>query len=163
MAEMKYVDQFWGDDTPIEGEQLSANGYMTGEHIGKPTQGYGETTANADSHYVEHNTIRYGTIIQDASDSGANMPDVAVIVTNVLTGCTSSDVSGVAAIGKAYEATYTADQSYTLPSTITVKNNDTPLTVTNDYTWTQSSGALKILDGKITGDIEITVTATISG
>lgn len=158
MAETKYTDQFWGSGTPIEGEQLSANGYYTGEHLGKPMQDSAHAGVSNDAHYVEHNTIRYGTITQDASDSGANMPDVGVTVTNILTGCTASDISGVAPKGKQYEVTYTADENYTLPSAVTVKNNGSPLVVTSDYTW--SAGKLTILAGKITGALEITVTAT---
>lgn len=160
MAETKYADQFWGEGTPIEGEQLSANGYYTGEHIGKPTQDAEHAGVSADPHYVEHNTVRYGTIMQDASESGANMPDVGVVVTNILTGCTSSDMTGVAAKNKDYEVVYKADSGYTLPSTVTVKKGGSPLTLTDQYTWTQASGTLKVLAANVTDALEITIVAT---
>lgn len=74
MAITKYTDQVW--KAPIAGETLSVNGYYVGEHLGKPMQATGETEANADAHYVEHNTVRFGTITQDAA-SNADMPTVA--------------------------------------------------------------------------------------
>lgn len=74
--EVKYKDQKWGEDTPIAGEQLSANGSYTGHKNGTPTQGAGEDEANADSYVVAHETVRYGTITQDA-DPEANMPELA--------------------------------------------------------------------------------------
>lgn len=75
MKDTKYNDQTWTGGTPIDGEQLSVNGYYTGEHLGTPAQGKGETDANADAHYVEHNTVRFGTITQDGA-ANANMPTV---------------------------------------------------------------------------------------
>lgn len=73
---VKYTDQTWTDPESVAGEQLSVNGYYTGEHIGTPTQGAGETEANNDPHYVEHQTIRFGTMTQDMGEN-ANMPQVA--------------------------------------------------------------------------------------
>lgn len=62
---VKYQKQVWG--TPIAGETLSVNGHYVGEHKGTPTQDAlcAETT-NKDARYIEANTIRYGTITQDA-------------------------------------------------------------------------------------------------
>lgn len=74
--EVKYTDQTWTGGTPIDGEQLSVNGYYTGQHIGTPMQGKGETEANGDAYYTQHKTVRYGTITQDAA-SNANMPQVS--------------------------------------------------------------------------------------
>lgn len=73
MATIKYTDQKWTEPESVKGEQLSVNGYYTGEHLGTPMQAKDETTANADAHYVEHNTVRYGTIMQDSAVN-ANMP-----------------------------------------------------------------------------------------
>ena len=62
--EVKYQNQSWGE--PITGERLSTNGHYTGEHKGTPTQdALGEGTTNANPHYVEDVTVRYGTITQD--------------------------------------------------------------------------------------------------
>lgn len=72
---VKYNDQTWGEGTPVSGEQLSVNGNYTGEHIGKPLQDAKYTAGNDDPHYVEHETVRYGTLTQDAA-TDANMPTV---------------------------------------------------------------------------------------
>lgn len=158
--DVKYVDQKWPAETPVEGEQLSVNGHYTGQHIGSTMQDAMHEDGNNDPYYVEHNTVRFGTITQDADDN-ANMPTEAdITVTLAMTGCVCSDVSGVAAKQQEYSAVFTANEGYALPSTITVKNGGTPLTVTDDYTWTQGSGELKITGEKITGNLEITVTAT---
>lgn len=69
----EYDNQNWTGSTPIDGERLSTNGYYTGNHIGKPMQGHGETEANADPYYVATKSYRYGTILQD-KDPNANMP-----------------------------------------------------------------------------------------
>lgn len=159
--EVKYIDQKWPADTPVEGEQLSVNGYYTGEHRGMPMQDGKYDTGNDDPYYVEHATIRYGTMMQDGA-SNANMPiEGGFTVTNVLTGCTSSDKGLVCATGTDYVATYIADAGYTLPSTITVKNGSSALAVTTDYTFT--GGVLTVQGEKITDNLTITVTATQGG
>lgn len=158
MAITKYVDQKWPADTPVEGEQLSVNGYYTGEHMGTPMQDGMYPDGNNDPYYVEHATTRYGTMTQDGA-SDANMPTKSdVTVTNTLVGCISN--GGNAAQGVDYVATIAPLAGYELPATITVKNGGSPLTVTTDYTWTQASGALTVKGAKITGNLEITVTAT---
>ncbi len=152
-----YADQVWGSSTPIRDEQLSVNGYYTGNHTGTPTQDGKHSAGNTDPYYVEHNTVRFGTITQDGS-SNANMPiknDVSV--TYILTGCSGNAAAG-AKQGTDFIVTFVADAGYTLPSTITVKNNGSPLTVTTDYTY--SAGKLTVQGAKITGNLEITVTAT---
>lgn len=104
MGKTGYTDQTWGSSTPINGEQLSVNGYYTGQHIGTPTQGTGETQANSDKYYTEHTTYRYGTITQDA-DTNANMPTKATAPTVT----TSSLTAGT--VGTAYNATLAASGS----------------------------------------------------
>lgn len=68
MANVKYKDQVFPQDSPVAGEKLSANGVYTGQHKGTPMQGHGETAANADPYHVAHGIIRTGTIMQDAGD-----------------------------------------------------------------------------------------------
>lgn len=160
--EVKYVDQKWPADTPVEGEQLSVNGYYTGEHTGMPMQDGKNATGNNDPYYTEHVTVRYGTMMQDGADN-ANMPTQAdITVTNTLTGCTSSDVSGVAAKGVDYSCVITPNEGFTLPASITVNNGGSALTATTHYTWTQGTGELKVTGTNITGNLEIIVTATES-
>jgi hypothetical protein len=65
--EMKYQDQTWPSTSSINGEKLSVNGHYRGQHKGTPTQGSGETAANADPYNVQNTIIRYGTITQDAA------------------------------------------------------------------------------------------------
>lgn len=70
-----YTDQTWAEGTPVAGETLSVNAHYCGEKKGTQMQDAlsSESANNSDKHYVEHNTIRYGTIMQDAA-SDANMP-----------------------------------------------------------------------------------------
>lgn len=70
-----YSDQTWASGTPVAGQTLSVNAHYCGEKKGTNMQDglSSESTNNADKHYVEHNTIRYGTIMQDAA-TDANMP-----------------------------------------------------------------------------------------
>ena len=71
---MKYKDTKWTGGTPIDGEMLSANGIYTGQQKGTPMQGKDETAANADAYYTEHETVHFGTIMQDAQDTNAPQP-----------------------------------------------------------------------------------------
>lgn len=59
MAQTKYKNQ------EESGIRISTNGYYTGHHKGSVMQ---DATGGADNkpYYVERNTIRYGTITQDA-------------------------------------------------------------------------------------------------
>lgn len=156
--EIKYADQVWSGSTPIDGEQLSVNGYYTGEHLGMPTQDGKYPEGNTDPYQVEHNIVRYGTVMQDGA-SNANMPTVSdSAVSFVLTGCIGN--GGAAVKGEDYTATFSALEGYTLPATVTVKNGGSTLTATTHYTWTQGTGVLTITGTNITGDLEITVTAT---
>ena len=62
MANMvNYQNQVWGE--PLTGERLSTNGHYTGEHLGAVTQ---DAKAEMTAHIVESNTVRLGTITQDA-------------------------------------------------------------------------------------------------
>ena len=58
---VKYQNQVWGE--PIAGEVLSVNGHYVGEHLGSVTQ---DAKATMTAHMVEADTVRYGTITQDA-------------------------------------------------------------------------------------------------
>lgn len=75
--EIRYQNQVFPEGHPVEGERLSTNGFYTGEHKGVPLQDYAdpeENGQNADPHYVENNTIRIGTLMQDATEG--SMPEV---------------------------------------------------------------------------------------
>lgn len=63
---VKYTDETI--EVNENSEIIAANGYATGEQIGTPTQGYGEVDANADAHWVAHETLRYGTRCRDISE-----------------------------------------------------------------------------------------------
>lgn len=153
--EVKYKNQVWGE--PISGERLSTNGHYTGEHKGTVMQD-ASVDGTEQPHSVEEGIIRYGTMMQDAV-SGST-PDEGFGVKYVLTGCTTNG-DKVAVKNSDYEATITAEGGYTLPSTITVKVDGTTLTAgPTVYTYSSSTGAVKILAASVTGEIEITVTAT---
>lgn len=65
--EVKYENQVWGE--PISGQRLSTNGNYTGQKNGTPMQdAKDEVGQNTNAYYVEENTIRYGTITQDAAE-----------------------------------------------------------------------------------------------
>ena len=53
-----------------------------------------------------------------------------------------------------------ADADYELPSSVTVKVGGTTKTEDTDYTWDATGGILHILPEVVSGDVEITVTAT---
>lgn len=57
-------------------------------------------------------------------------------------------------------AQFVADTTYVLPSSVTVKVGGTTKTADTHYTWDDDGGILHILPNVVTGDVEITVTAT---
>lgn len=59
MAITKYENQ------EKNSERVSTNGYYTGHHKGSVTQDASSGADNA-AYYVERNTVRFGTISQDA-------------------------------------------------------------------------------------------------
>lgn len=156
--EVKYIDQVWPASGPCEGEQLSANGYMTGQHIGSPMQDKMYNDCNNDPYYVEHVTTRYGTIMEDKQDDALN-PEQGIGVAYVLTGCTATPL-GAAKKSVKLDIKVKAESGYTLPDAVTVKRAGSALTATTHYTWTKSSGTLSINADQVTDDLEVTVTAT---
>lgn len=100
----------------------------------------------------------YGTA-SDASNIIYYEARTPYSVTHTLDGVTtkSGEVgSGATVYGAVYNATFEASAGYALPPTITVTSGSA-LTVTTDYTWNQSTGALQILADKITGNVVITI------
>lgn len=155
---VKYKNQVWGE--PIAGERLSTNGHYTGEHLGTPTQDkLGADTTNNNPHYVEDVTIRYGTMMGDATVG--SMPVVGVSVVHKLTKCTVDKGDGVYEKNGAVTFTYTAADGYELPTAVTVKVGGTTKTGGTDYTWTVATGKLAFAANKLSADAEITVVATV--
>ena len=72
----------------------------------------------------------------------------------------SSNGNNYALYHKQYTATLSASGLYRLPNTITVTMGGVTLTSGTDYTYTQSSGQLRI--NNVTGDITISATASLS-
>lgn len=137
------------------GERIATNGYYTGYKKGTPMQAKNEVVGAYD---VEDNTIRYGTMMGDAAQG--SMPSIGVGLKQILTGCTASITDNIVSKDAALEITYTVASGYTMPSSITVKIGGATKTANTDYTW--ASNKLTIAKAKITGDIEVTVTATNS-
>ena len=83
---------------------------------------------------------------------------VSITPTNV-TKVTGATGSGAAIKGKAYTATFTANDGYILPSDATVTIGSSPATKGTDYTWTISDGTatLTVLAANVTGNITIAV------
>ena len=156
---VKYANVDFPSGSPIVGERMATNGHYTGEFKGTPMQDVENKHPANYPHYVEGVTVRYGTILQDAIDT--NAPAVGVGIIQNLTGVKSSLTSATVKKGADVNITYTKETGYTLPSAITVKVGDTTLTAGDSvYTWTASTGKLVIKAAKVTGDIEVTVTAT---
>lgn len=63
--EVKYQNQVWAENTPIDGERLSTNGHYTGEHKGTVMQD-ASVTGVQQPHKVEEAIVRYGTMMGDA-------------------------------------------------------------------------------------------------
>lgn len=84
-------------------------------------------------------------------------------VTHTLSGVTKAsgrEDADAAAYYVAYDATYTADAGYYLPSDITVTIGGVTKTKDTDYTWTVTdgtSGTLNILSSKIDGNVVVTI------
>lgn len=156
MADVKYTNVNWPSGSPIQGERLATNGNYTGQHKGSVTQD-NASGADNDPYYVERTTIRKGTIMQDYLDE--NTPASGVSLVQKLTGCTSNKTDGTISKSADFSATYTAASGKALPTTITVKIGGTTATASTDYTWTKSTGALAIAKEKLTGDVEVTITA----
>lgn len=157
--EIKYVNVDWGDSTPIAGERLATNGYYTGQHKGSVTQDASEAAAELNIPYiVETTTIRCGTMLGDYADE--NFPAIGVGLTQTLTGCTSDTNTHAIDPSENLEIVYTADDGKALPDAIVVKVGGSTLTVSTDYTWTKATGTLEIASAKLTGDVDITVTAS---
>lgn len=57
-------------------------------------------------------------------------------------------------------AQFAADNGFNLPTTITVKNGSSDLTVSTDYRWDNISGVLYILPNKITNNVTVSITGT---
>ena len=143
---------------PVEtsgGERVATNGYYTGHKKGVPTQGYGENNA---PYEVEEGTVRYGTMMGDATVG--SMPAVGVSVVHKLTKCTVDKGDGVYEKNGAVTFTYTADDGYELPTAVTVKVGGATKTGGTDYTWTVATGKLAFAANKLSADAEITVVAT---
>lgn len=136
------------------GERVATNGYYTGHKKGSTTP---DAKADNPAYVVEEFTMRHGSMMQDAT-SGA-MPKLAVGIKQTLTNCASSYTDSLISKEDNLSITYTATNSKTLPDSVTVKIGGVTKTVTTDYTWTKSTGVLTVAKAKITGDIEITVTA----
>lgn len=154
--EVLYVDQ----TISVNGssEQLSVNGYTTGQAKGTPTQADNETAQNEDSYYTERGIVRYGTMMGD--NANGSTPTIGVKVEHKLTKCSVDDGDSVYAKNGAKTFTYTADTDYELPATVTVKIGGTTATVNTDYTWTVGTGKLVFAANKLSGNTEITVVAT---
>ncbi|MBQ7648235.1 MAG: hypothetical protein IJS92_04060 [Paludibacteraceae bacterium] len=92
-----------------------------------------------------------------------NTYSVTHTLTNV-TKATGRDGADAAAYYVAYDATYTANTGYYLPSDITVTIGGATMTKGTDYTWTVTdgtSGSLSILANKINGNVVITINAPL--
>lgn len=81
-------------------------------------------------------------------------------ITYSLTGVTAPVKPIEVASGGEVVAKFTANTSYELPSTITVKIGGVTQTVDTNYTWDDNAGILFIFSTATTGNIEIIVTGT---
>lgn len=81
-------------------------------------------------------------------------------ISYVLTHATASIKPIEVAANGSVVAKFEPDTDYEIPSSVTVKVGGTTKTENTDYTWDDAGGILHILPNVVTGDVEITVTAT---
>ena len=155
--EVRYENLNWPVGSPVAGERLATNGYYTGHHKGSVMQD-NAVEGTEQPYEVEENIVRYGTMTGDYLDE--HFPSLSVSLTQTLTKCTSSVSANHVAKSAEVSVTYTASDGYELPSTITVKIGGATATVSTDYTWNDSTGVLTIPANKVTGNLEVAVTAT---
>ena len=102
---------------------------------------------------AEINAFRAAMISGDAGD--VVVPPQEYTVTNILTGCTSSNAATTVTEGDAYYASITANSGYTMSgATVHVKMGGTDVTALY-----YADGIINIPD--VSGDIDITITAAV--
>lgn len=74
---MKYGNVEHPSDSPIAGERMATSGEYTGQHKGTPMQDALEGADN-EPYLRARETVRYGTLAQDAGDD--NFPDMLITV-----------------------------------------------------------------------------------
>ena len=154
--EKKYLDQTWGETYSISGETLSSNGFYTGEHKGLPMQDYADTAgANSDGHFVEHSTIRFGTLLQDATEG--SMPTEGVAVRQNLVGAkpATGSEAGVYEKNASKTFTFTADATYSLSAYCKVYIGGTEGVSGTDYTYNSGAGTVAFAANKLSDDTVI--------
>lgn len=118
----------------------------------------GDPIATDDLYDVADTTDRTPTV---ASSSTRTITYTLNHVSKVLARTPTDPNNGVYVTpNETLTAQFAADDGYNLPSSVTVKNGDSSLTVSTDYTWDNTSGLLFIKANKITDNVTITVTGT---
>lgn len=130
----------------------------------------GVTMAATDTLYVFSEQYNGGTSDDTKlTDYASELVEVsqtknAYAITNTLTNITSDNTSIYRLSSDTttdYIATLSADTNYTLPASITVNIDGTPLTAGTGYTYDSTSGVLTIYAASIIGDIEITAAGVL--
>ena len=129
-------------------------------------KGQNSTTALSGAKYkaveVEANTHYF--IVNDGGNSNREIYGIQYVstygVTITPTNVTKATGDATAIKGKAYTATFTADDGYTLPSDVTVTIGGASCTKGTEYTWSVSddTGTLTVNAANVTGNIVVNVT-----
>lgn len=146
--------------------------YTLGQGVGEAVNavGSGSTTTSFTPNPASANTYFYACQVTDICGNSATTPytgtfvfnapvhhDVDFTLTNVTYSSGDNEGTDAATEGSAFSTVFAASSGYDLPSTITVTIGGSPATVSTDYTWNSSTGALEILAASVTGDIVVTI------
>ena len=118
--------------------------------------------ATGTTHLVASATDACGNTVSSVNSSNFTVSAAAATysVTHSLTNVTATSGAtgaGAATEGVAYDAVFSANTGYVLPSTITVTIGGSPATVGTGYTWNASTGAFQVPAAQVTGAIVITI------
>ena len=129
-------------------------------------------TSGSTAYSAPFTIVATKTIKAIAIQSGCTSSDVAsetctyvphYSVTNTLSHVSlkSGTIGTNAAVsGENYDLVFSSEAGYVLPTTINVTIGGAAATVDDDYTWNNTTGALRILAASVTGNIAISITAT---
>lgn len=105
---------------------------------------------------IPGNKVTGNTVITVTGVAPAPTYSVTHSLTNV-TATSGATGAGAATEGVAYNAVFTANTGYVLPSTITVTIGGETATVGTGYTWNATTGAFQVPAEQVTGAIVITI------
>ncbi len=99
-------------------------------------------------------------VIEVVEESGGMKADAVCRIIETLLGCVSN-TDGAAVFNAAASITYTPKDNFALPQSISVTMRGAVLVEDEDYTWSEVTGVLSIMN--VTGDIAVSITCALDG